>query len=58
MLDTCVIVAAVRSAKGASHMLVDLASEHNGLFETVLTDALAYEYEDVIYRSEQNAGLD
>jgi predicted nucleic acid-binding protein len=52
VLDTNVIISAIRSARGASFMLLDLAGEHNGFFELVLTEALSSEYEDVIYRPE------
>ncbi len=50
VLDTCVIVAAVRSRSGASHVLVDLAS--TGKITAVLTVALLNQYEDVLFRPE------
>src|SRR6185437_9579287 len=50
VLDTCVIVAAVRSRTGASHVLVDLASR--GEITAVLTVPLIAEYEDVLHRPE------
>ena len=50
VIDTCVILAAIKSAKGASRILVDLAS--TGDITAVLTDALVNEYEDVIFRPE------
>lgn len=50
MLDTCVIVAAVRSHSGASRILVDLAS--TGAITAVLSDALINQYEDVVFRPE------
>jgi putative PIN family toxin of toxin-antitoxin system len=50
VLDTCVIVAAVKSSGGASHVLVELASA--GQIETVLTVPLISQYEDVLYRPE------
>lgn len=50
VLDTCVIVAAVKSRNGASHVLVELAT--TGQVETVLTVPLINEYEDVLYRPE------
>ena len=52
VLDTCVIVAAIRSGTGASSMLVDLASQRNRFSQPLLSEALASEYEDVIYRAE------
>jgi predicted nucleic acid-binding protein len=52
VLDTCVIVAAVRSRSGASFVVVDLAISPNKFFQPVLTEALANQYEDVIYRPE------
>lgn len=48
MLDTCVVVAAVRSRTGASHVLVDFAIA--GKITTVLTVPLLNEYEEVLYR--------
>lgn len=50
MLDTCVIVAAIRSKTGASHVLLKgaLASE----IPIVLTVPLINEYEDVLNRPE------
>jgi putative PIN family toxin of toxin-antitoxin system len=50
VLDTCVIVAAVKSSGEASHVLVELAS--TGQIETVLTVPLISQYEDVLYRPE------
>ena len=50
VLDTCVIVAAVKSRGGASHVLVELAPA--GQIETVLTMPLISQYEDVLYRPE------
>jgi predicted nucleic acid-binding protein len=56
VLDTCVVVAAVKSAGGASRALVDLAV--SGEVEIVLTAPLLYQYEDVLYRPEnQVAGF-
>jgi len=52
VLDTCVIVAAIKSRTGASFQLVELATIRNEYFETVLTTALINEYEDVIFRPE------
>lgn len=52
MLDTCVVVSAVRSRAGASFILVDLAGTRNRFFQTVLTEALINQYEDVLGRSE------
>jgi predicted nucleic acid-binding protein len=50
VLDTCVIVAAIRSETGASRKLLDLASV--GEFTPVLSGPLVAEYEDVIHRPE------
>ncbi len=52
MLDTCVIIAAIKSRRGASFQLVELAAIRNDYFETVLTAALISQYEDVIFRPE------
>lgn len=52
VLDTCVLVAAIRSGTGASSLIVDLASQENRFFQIVLNEALASQYEDVIYRAE------
>jgi len=52
VLDTCVIVAAVKSRFGASFLLVNAASARNRFFECVLTNALISEYEEVIHRPE------
>jgi putative PIN family toxin of toxin-antitoxin system len=50
VLDTCVIVSAMKSRTGASFVLVDLAS--TGRIDTVLTVPLVNEYEDVLRRPE------
>ena len=50
VLDTCVLVAAVRSRTGASYVLVNLALV--GKITAVLTVPLLNEYEEVLYRSE------
>jgi predicted nucleic acid-binding protein len=50
VLDTCVIVAAVRSRAGASYVLVEWAMR--GDIETVLTVPLIYQYEEVLSRPE------
>ena len=52
MLDTCVILASIKSRRGSSFQLVELATTQNEFFETVLTTALVSEYEDVIFRPE------
>lgn len=49
VLDTCVIVAAIRSHSGASRVVVDVASTDT---ITVLSDALVSQYEEVIFRPE------
>ena len=51
VLDTCVLVAAFRSRRGASRKLLGLLAD--GRFELVATPALFFEYEDVLGRSEQ-----
>jgi predicted nucleic acid-binding protein len=52
VLDTCIIVAAIRSRTGASFQLVDLATVYNDYIEPLLTTALISQYEDVIFRPE------
>jgi putative PIN family toxin of toxin-antitoxin system len=51
VLDTCVVVAALRSRRGASRKLLELLADNR--FEMVATPALFFEYEDVLSRSEQ-----
>ena len=51
VLDTSVIVAALRSSKGASHVLMRLVAESKLL--PLATSALFLEYEDVLKRPEQ-----
>jgi putative PIN family toxin of toxin-antitoxin system len=48
VLDTCVIVAAVKSRAGASRVLVELVA--SGGVETVITVPLVNQYEEVLYR--------
>ena len=48
VLDTNVIIAGLMSRTGASNRVLQLASE--GQFEYALSDALGYEYEEVLYR--------
>jgi predicted nucleic acid-binding protein len=55
VLDTCVLVAAVRSRSGASNALLRLVG--GGRFETALTTPLLLEYEAVLMRSPENLGL-
>jgi len=50
VLDTSVVVAAVRSPTGASKVLLDAAL--NGRFKMLLSSALALEYEAVLSRPE------
>ena len=50
VLDTCVIVAAFRSRRGASRRLIDLFDL--GLYEILLSTALLLEYEEVLTRPE------
>ncbi len=53
VLDTSVIVSALRSRFGASNILLQLAQDH--AFEAVVTPALFLEYEEVVNRDEQRA---
>lgn len=55
VLDTNVIVAALRSDKGASHEL--LRQAELGSFQPVLSVALVAEYEDVLFRPETGVPL-
>ncbi len=50
VLDTCVIVAAVKSRTGASRVLIEPAV--TGEIEFVLTVPLVNQYEEVLYRPE------
>lgn len=51
VLDTSVVIAAVRSRHGCSNRLLELA--FNGDFELLATPALFLEYEEVLARAEQ-----
>ena len=51
VLDTCVIIAALRSRNGASRVVLDWVSER--LLVPLLTPALFLQYEDVLKRPEQ-----
>jgi predicted nucleic acid-binding protein len=55
VLDTNVLVAAIRSRKGASFKLLSLLGK--GHFEPVLSVPLALEYEDALLRHAPAAGL-
>ena len=55
VLDTNVLVAAIRSRKGASFRLLSLVGK--GHFEPVLSVPLALEYEDALLRHAEAAGL-
>ena len=48
VLDTNVIIAGLMSKTGASNRVLQLSSD--GQFEYALSDALGYEYEEVLYR--------
>jgi predicted nucleic acid-binding protein len=50
VLDTCILVSAFRSRKGASNAV--LATAVNGRFETLISVPLVLEYEAVLSRSE------
>jgi predicted nucleic acid-binding protein len=56
VLDTCVIVAAIRSGTGASSVLVRWALRR--LLPFALTVSLAMEYEEVLLRPENAGGRD
>lgn len=51
VLDTCVIVSAFRSRKGASFRLLEFLRDRR--FEAVATPTLLFEYEAVLKRPEQ-----
>jgi putative PIN family toxin of toxin-antitoxin system len=51
VLDTSVLVAGLRSNRGASHALLRLVA--NGRVRPLVTTALFLEYEDVLLRAEQ-----
>jgi putative PIN family toxin of toxin-antitoxin system len=53
VLDTSVIVSALRSQLGASSALLKLAASRS--FEILATPALFLEYEEVVYRQEHRA---
>jgi putative PIN family toxin of toxin-antitoxin system len=55
VLDTNVIISALRSKKGASYMLLSLVGTHQ--FEIHDSVALILEYEDVIQRHREEFGL-
>ncbi|MBA4064922.1 MAG: DNA-binding protein [Isosphaera sp.] len=55
VLDTCVLVAAFRSATGASNALLGLVG--GGRFEVALTTPLLLEYEAVLLRAPEDLGL-
>jgi putative PIN family toxin of toxin-antitoxin system len=50
VLDTSVIISAMRSRLGASNALLELGA--SGSFEMLATPALFLEYEEVVYREE------
>ena len=54
VLDTCVIVAAVKSATGASRILVEWASVGRPI-TAILSVPLLNQYEDVIFRPEHRS---
>lgn len=55
VLDTNVIVAALKSSKGASYEIIRLADL--GVFQPVLSVSLLTEYEDVLHRPEMEIPL-
>ncbi len=50
-IDTSVIIAAARSRRGASSLLIDWLDD--GLFEAVISATLALEYEEILRREVQ-----
>jgi len=55
IIDTNVLVSALRSRRGASHVL--LTSIGTGLFQHAVSTTLVLEYEDVLLRDRSNSGL-
>jgi len=55
VIDTNVLVAAIRSRKGASFRILSLVGK--GRFDLVLSVPLVLEYEDAMKRSSRSAGL-
>ena len=55
VLDTNVLVAALKSSTGASHEIIRLADL--GVFQPVLSVSLLTEYEDVLHRPEMGIPL-
>ena len=53
VLDTSVVIAALRSRHGASNRLLEMGFERR--FEILATPALFLEYEEVLVREEQRA---
>lgn len=56
VLDTNVLVAALRSSLGASHQLLRIIDQ--GSWQANISVALALEYEDVLHRENLVPGLD
>ncbi len=55
VLDTNVLVSALRSQRGASYKILSLVG--NGLFEIVLSVPLVFEYESATKRQSRQVGL-
>ncbi len=55
VLDTSIVISALRSKKGASHKLMSLVGTHQ--FEIHDSVALVLEYEDVIQRQREELRL-
>ena len=55
VIDTNVLVAALRSRSGASFKLIETLGK--GLFETSVSTAIVLEYEDVLMRHYEELGL-
>jgi len=56
VLDTNVLVAAMRSRRGAAYKLLSLAT--SGLYEVSLSVPLLFEYEDVLLRQHEDLLVD
>lgn len=55
VLDTCILVAGLRSRNGASFRVLQLLGE--GLFQPVLSVPLVMEYESILRRQSREMGL-
>lgn len=55
VIDTSVLIAAARSSRGASSLLIEWLED--GVFEAVISAPLAFEYEEVLRREVQDVFL-